>query len=45
MSDLLPKLIAQYEMQAQLRRQIELDNQHRSQRKPPRASVQTTFGW
>ncbi len=47
-SDLLPRLIAQYELQAQAKRQIEQDNRRRARMNSsarPKASNQTTFGW
>ena len=45
MSDLLPKLIEQYEMQAQARQQIEADNRRRQNMRRKKAQTQTTFDW
>lgn len=47
-SDLLPKLLKQYELQAQAKRQIEDDNRVRSGRRTGRsaaANQQGTFAW
>ena len=44
-SELIPKLIAQYELQAQARRQIEDDNRRRAAMIKRPDDKQTTFGW
>ncbi len=45
-SDLLPRLIAQYELQAEARRQIERDQrQRRRQRRNHADRRQSTFAW
>lgn len=43
-ADLLPKLLKQYELQAEARRQIDEDNRHRSNGNSSRIQ-QSTFGW
>lgn len=43
-SELLPKLLKQYELQAEARRQIEDDHRRRKIRRPQRIQ-QSTFGW
>lgn len=44
-TDLLPKLIEQYELQAKARQQIEADNRRRKSMKRNGPVKQTTFGW
>ena len=44
-TDLLPKLIEQYELQAKARQQIEADNRRRQAMKRKKAVTQTTFNW
>ena len=44
-SDLLPRLIEQYEIQATARRQIEDDNRRRAEMKKAARSGQTSFAW
>ena len=44
-SDLLPKLLQQYELQAQAKRQIEADRQRRQSQIRTSRNQQATFNW